>query len=105
MTAHALKIEAVEPIGTQRTHAFINRGHAEDGTALNHSFEEIEVPVYPKDAVASGRELRDARVTRGINLRDAAKLLGISVVQLSDLERGRARCDRNAFLAAMGRAE
>ena len=102
MSAFALKLEAVEPVGTRRSAAFVNRGHAEDGTSLNHSFEEIDVPVYPEDAVREGGEIREIRRMLGLSLRDMSRRLGISVVQVCELERGAARCDRDALLGALG---
>ena len=104
MSAFALKLERVEPIGTRRTQAFVNRGHADDGTPLNHSFEEIDLDVFPDDAVAAGRELREIRRMVGLNLREAAKALGISAMQVSELERGQARADRDAVLDAYRRS-
>lgn len=98
-----LKIEPVDPIGTRRTLAFLNRGHADDGSSINHTCEEVEMAVYPDDAVIAGRETREIRVMLGWNLGETSRRLGISVVQLCDLERGRARCDRDEFLAAMAK--
>jgi hypothetical protein len=39
--------------------------------------------------IEEGRRRRDDRVARGLSLREEARRLGISAVQLSDLERGR----------------
>jgi len=100
MTAHDLQLEMVEPIGMRRTQAFVNRGHADDGTPIGHSFEEIDMPMYPDDARLAGRELREIRVALGLSLRDAARAIGISVAQVSDIERGRARCNKEALLDA-----
>lgn len=102
MSAFTLKLEPVDPVGTRRSAAFVNRGHAEDGAPLNHSFEEIDVPVYPEGAVREGREIREIRRMLGLSLRDMSRRLGISMTQVSDLERGAARCDRDALLGALG---
>lgn len=101
MSAFALKLEPVEPVGTRRSHAFVNRGHADDGSPINHSYEEIEMPVYPEDAVREGREVREIRLMLGMSLRDMSRRLGISMTQVSELERGAARCDREALISAL----
>lgn len=55
------------------------------------------VPVYPDDAVCEGIALRDLRLERDYGLREAAGLLGLEVIDLAALERGRARfVDRDA---------
>lgn len=101
-----LVIHPVAPIGTRRSLTHINRGHADDGKPLNHSWEMVDHDAFPPEAEAAGRELRRLRVeVAGLTLREAAKALGISIVQLSDLERGRARCDGDAVVEAYKRAK
>jgi hypothetical protein len=48
---------------------------------------EIEMDKYPESP--TGDLMRDLRVTLGIGLRDAARLLGLQAVELSGLEMGR----------------
>lgn len=50
-----------------------------------------EVDDYPPSP--RGRAVRDLRVELGLGLRDTAMALGLTAVQLSDLERGRATTD------------
>lgn len=52
---------------------------------------DYEVDAFPPSP--RGRALRDLRVELGQGLRETARALGLSAVQLSDLERGRATTD------------
>lgn len=99
-----LGITPVEPIGKRKAMAFVNRGHAEDGAPLNHSIDEIELDVYPEEAVIAGKALRAARVNGPVYIgpREAADRLGISITQLAAVEGGRLRCNREAWLEALG---
>jgi hypothetical protein len=57
------------------------------------SFREVEVDQFPP--VLKALELRQLRTRRGsylLTLRAASELLGIDLVELSDLERGRVTC-------------
>jgi DNA-binding XRE family transcriptional regulator len=51
-----------------------------------HEFREIEEDVYDD---ALGVQFRNKRKELGLTLRAASKLLGISAVVISDIERGR----------------
>lgn len=90
----ALKIERVEPIGSERRPVFVNPG----------GLRMLDMPIYPADAIAAGSELRDMRMFRGLSLRGMAAVLGLSVVEYGELERGRARCDRAELLAMLERS-
>lgn len=70
----------VEPIGTRTAYGHINRGDKP------HEWGEIQLPAYPDSE--NGRKLRARRIEIGLGLRDAAKLLGLSPVEASGLERG-----------------
>lgn len=72
----------VAPIGSHETVAHVNRGH------LGSGFEVIAVDDYPPHP--RGDALRAARVDVSLGLRDAAKILGVTPVDLSAVEHGRA---------------
>jgi hypothetical protein len=55
--------------------------------ARTGGMREVDVPEYPDSP--NGLKLRDIRLTRGIGLRDGARILGISVIEFSSLETGR----------------
>lgn len=91
------KLAPVEPIGMQRTFAFVNPG----------GLEEIEMPVYPEATRIAGERLRGARVSMRIGLREASQRLGLSAVELCGVERGELAGDVDAMilvLAAPARA-
>ena len=77
----AVRVSAVPPVGTKRTMAFVE--HQDESLSGLH---EVELPVYPDSPM--GRELRGARLRAGIGLRHCAELLGLSLVEMSGLERG-----------------
>lgn len=52
-------------------------------------FELVTYMVQAVNHVATGTQIREARMARGISLRQMAIRMGISAVFLSDLERGR----------------
>lgn len=80
-----LELVRVDPIGREVVPVF---AHALDGTPVY----EREVDVYPLSQ--GGEALRRLRSHRlGLSLREAAARLGISIVELSSLERGRLTCD------------
>lgn len=80
-----MKLIPNTPIGKREARGFVDYA---DGTGEFTSWQEDE---FSPDAVALGREIREARVQAKVGLRDAATHLGIAVVELSSLERGRAR--------------
>lgn len=90
----------VTPTGTQRCAAFVDYA---DGTG------ELVVgdgPVYPPSP--QGERLRAARVERELSLGDTARASGLSVVQVSELERGRCtlpEAEWTALLALVATAE
>ena len=75
-----MKLRPVEPRSHQRSATFVTR-------ARGCTLEEILAPIYtvPEEA----RELFRFRKEKGIGLGVAAGKLGIRVVELSGLERGR----------------
>lgn len=84
----------VEPIGTRTAYGHINRGRG------NHEWGPFEIPDYPRSE--NGQRLRALRVSKEVGLRDTAKALGLSALELSELERGaRTTDDWPALLAAV----
>lgn len=81
----------VEPVGRQKTFAFVNPG----------GFEEVEMPVYPEATCADGDRLRTVRVALRIGLREASQRLGLSAVELSAVERGAMTGDVDAMIAEL----
>lgn len=77
-------IKPVAPIGRGMARGF---GHKSDGTPIY----EWEMDVYPPSP--KGKELRNLRKELDLGLRETSKALGISAVDLSSLEHGRATCD------------
>lgn len=72
--------------------------HLNTSDPAKHGFQWIDCPRcggsklisdVEMAAIIKGRELRNVRVARKMSLREEAKRLGISVVELSRLERGR----------------
>lgn len=47
------------------------------------------ITIEKRDRIEAGRKRREERIARGASLREEAKRLGISVPELSALERGR----------------
>ena len=80
-----LNYRRVEPIGKRKIFAHIH--HAD----RPHEWGEIEIDDYPPSP--EGKKLRDLRVQLGIGLREASRLLGLTAVQLSSVERGGAVLD------------
>ena len=68
----------VAPIGTERSMAFVNPGGP----------REVELDVYPPSP--RGDALRNLRVGCDLGLRECARALGLSPVDVSALENGRA---------------
>lgn len=84
-------LAAVEPIGMQRTLAFVNPG----------GLEEVEMPVYPEAARAAGERVREARRLLRLGLREASRRLGLTPSELSAVERGAMTGDVDAMVMAM----
>jgi hypothetical protein len=74
---------------------------APDGWHLGRTIHgHVRVPSYPADTERAGKALRDLRVERGYGLRETAMLLGMTALELSELERGAARFeDHEAAMA------
>jgi hypothetical protein len=81
----------VEPVGRQKTFAFVNPG----------GFEEVEMAVYPEATREAGGRLRTARVGLHMGLREASQRLGLSAVELSAVERGAMTGDVDAMIAEL----
>lgn len=79
----------VEPIGRERTRAFVCPG----------GLREVERDVFPP---SPGEALRDTRIAFSLGLRETAKLLELTPVELSHLERGSATMSAEEWLAAWG---
>ena len=71
----------IEPIGTRTSRAFVTRASGCD-------IETMTTPVYPPSP--RGEELRRVRVAFDRTLGEAARLLGLRPLDVSDLEWGRA---------------
>lgn len=80
-----LRYEPIAPIGTETVYCHQNRGDEP------HVWGPLELPTYPPSP--EGEALRDLRVELGLGLREAARVLGLSALELANLERGRARCE------------
>lgn len=79
-----MKITPVDPLGTQLGYAHVQRA---DGP---HTWEQRQVPVYPSGTVARGRQLREQRARLGVTMGELARHLGVSVADVSRIERGEA---------------
>lgn len=76
-----------KPTGTRRQLAFV------DGERIS-GLMEIELPIFEPLDGEPNRKLRQIRVHElSLSLRRAAELLGIGVVQMSELERGHSEPD------------
>lgn len=88
-----MKLIDVDPIGEETGPAFV------DGPGI-HELRMVTRAVYPD---SGGRAFRAARVDASISLREMARRLGLSAVELSSVERGSARPeDWDAFWRASG---
>lgn len=65
-------------------------------TVVDGACEVVEVDTWTQ--TKEGDQLRRARMARRLSLRDAATLLGLSVLQLSHLERGVMTTSEEAWL-------
>lgn len=83
------------PIGKHRCIVHRNYGHDDSGQPDDRTgFYEDSVPVYSDEDMAFGVRVRELRASFGLTLGDGARAAGLgSVVNMSELERGRARCD------------
>ncbi len=90
-----MKVYRVAPIGKRKAIAFVCARHGGAGP------RSVEEEVYPEASVARGRAFRDERLRRGHSLFEAARLLSVSPVQLSSLERGEATLSEDDWAVAL----
>lgn len=81
-------LEDIEPIGTHMTRGFGCR-HREDGSH-ECTLDEWEVPTYPPTC-AEAVTMRELRIIHSVTLGALAREIGVSVVDVSALERGQKR--------------
>ncbi len=96
----------VEPIGSHKSMAFVD-GHDAKGQPFG-GLREVTVEDYPEEHVKRGALFRVARQAAGLSLGEAARALGVGVVELSGLERGSVTLseeDWGAAVTAMARTE
>lgn len=89
----------VQPIGSHRSMAFVTR-------TTGCGLAEVEAQEFPSENVHWGQALRDFRLTLDLSLREAANVLGLSAVDMSSLERGRATLaepDKDEAMALLAR--
>lgn len=79
--ATSITLIPVDPNGTSRGFGCKIEESGESSSMI------VESPTYPRTFM--GELLRNLRVCQKMNLRDAGEALGLSVVQMSELERGR----------------
>lgn len=85
MRGAVLNYRAVQPIGKRKAFGHV---HYADKP---HEWGEIEIDDYPPSP--EGEKLRGLRLRLGMGLREAAHALGLTAVQLSNVERGGAVVD------------
>ena len=95
MSRERWNLAEVEPVGMQRTWAFLNPG----------GLEPVEMPSYPEATRAAGERLRTVRVGLRMGLREASNILGLSAVEVSCVERGAMTGDVDAMILALEGAE
>lgn len=78
-----MKVIDVASTGTKKSLAFIDYF---DGRG---ELREIEEGIYPPHQVALGREFREFRTKCGLTLGECSRTLGLTVVEVSEIERGR----------------
>ena len=83
------------PIGTTQQAGFAMRPtdtvDPNTGYNLQGNLEVHDTPVFSQADIKRGKELRDAQEASPITLRSAAKMLNLSVAQVSSLWRGHSR--------------
>lgn len=70
-------------------------GHDEGG---HGAVMAIPVARYKRDEIAVGRNLRESRKALGLTMGDAARITGMTVTQISELELGAASVDAFLYL-------
>lgn len=79
------KLKPIKPIGTSRGTALVC-------TEKHGCFDKtVDWPVYPESE--NGKKIRETRKARGFVLREAARILGMTAVDLSKIECGSAVFD------------
>ncbi len=89
--AEPLKLEPVQPIGSETVHGRGQRYVPGQGRRCEPVTLTIER--WPEETKALGNRLRERRVELGISLRDGAKVLGLELNMMSKIERGQFRFD------------
>ncbi len=82
-----IELERIPHIGTHEGHAFVDWRDDSAPHGMSGDFRKVTCHEYPPQEF----ELRALRRSVGMTLGEAARLLGIGVASMSDLERGRAR--------------
>ena len=99
MSRSTLRYEEVEPVGTRRATVHRNYGLTKSGKPdPRNGWYTEDLPAYPVDQREIGAGIREARKKLGLTLGDAARASGLSVVDVTALERGAARCDHEALI-------
>lgn len=80
---------AVTPIHHRRSMAFVSRRDDGAPDGLRCGIEPIDQPVYPPSP--EGEKLRKERQRAGLGLGEGARALGLSAMEMSQLERGSRR--------------
>jgi hypothetical protein len=92
-------VTPVAPTGTETVNAFWDGVDAQGNDV--GGFGPVERPVYPESPL--GEALRKERVRRSLGLGEFARAVGLTPVQLSALEHGKAKTTPEGW-AALGRA-
>lgn len=85
-----LRISTNVPIGTGGSFAFVDWTDEKTGESRGE-VRWVECPQYSDDDRATGGEVRNARMSAGLTIREAADLLGLSPGRYCNLERGQER--------------
>jgi len=86
-TVGGRRVVAVLPTGERTGMAFVSR-------AAGCTYEAVTSATYPPNE--AGERLRNLRVEAGRSLGEAARLLGVGVAELSGIEWGRMRFEKDA---------
>lgn len=86
----------IEPVAFRRTLGFWD-SNCDDPEKHRGGVMEMEAPIWREADTKRGEELRAVRMQRALSLGDVARLTGLTVVQVSRLERGGATVDTAAY--------
>lgn len=84
-----IELEDVEPTGEAMSAAFVDRRCDSHWSGIRGSVERISRKIYPRSL--EGKLLREMREGLGLSMGDAARALGLSVVEVSAIETGSKR--------------